>query len=147
MLFRTLIAAAFLTSATCDRATAAAPAAAPAEVEAPDLAGLWRFDMISPKGSTTLGAMTVVKDKDSGAYGGKAITNGGGEALPIRSIELRSQRMTMTVDSARGPVVFQGKVDASGQSFSGTLRYHDGRDFAMRGIKQERFGSPAPANR
>ena len=35
MLFRTLIAAAFLTSATCDRASAAAPAAAPAEAQAP----------------------------------------------------------------------------------------------------------------
>ena len=147
MLFRALIAAAFLTSATCDRAASAAPGAAPADARGPDLAGLWRFDMISPRGSTTLGAMTVVKDKDSGAYGGKAITNGGGEALPIRSIEVRSQQMTMTVDSAHGVVVFRGDVDRSGQSFRGTLRYHDGRDFVMRGIKQEPFASPASASR
>lgn len=147
MLFRTLIAAAFLTSATCDRASAATPAAAPAEAQAPDLVGLWRFDMISPKGSTTLGAMTVLKDKDSGAYGGKAITNGGGEALAIRSIDIQSHRMTMTVDSAHGAVVFQGEVDPLGQRFSGTARYHDGRDFTMRGIKQEPFRSPAEASR
>ena len=147
MLFRTLIAAACLTSSTCDRATAAAPAAAATEAQAPDLVGLWRFDMVSPKGSTTLGAMTVVKDKDSGAYGGKAITNGGGEALPIRSIELQEGWMTMTVDSAHGAVVFRGDVDPSGRSFAGTLRYHDGRDFAMRGIKQERFAPPASASR
>ena len=91
--------------------------------------------------------MTVLKDKDSGTYGGKAITNGGDEALPIRSIELRAHRMMMTVNSANGAVVFRGEVDPSGQSFSGTARYHDGRDFAMRGVKQEPFRSPAEASR
>lgn len=119
----------------------------PAAAEGPNLAGLWRFDMISPRGTPTLGAMTVQKDKDSGAYGGKAITNGGGEALPIRSIELRSHRMTMTVDSAHGPVVFRGEVDPTGRSFSGTAIYHDGRPFAMRGIKQEPLQPPAVPSR
>lgn len=127
MLFRGVIAAALLV------------AGAPAIAEEANLSGLWRFDMTSSRGVTTLGAMTVVKDKDSGAYGGKAITNGGGEALPIRSIEIRSQKMTMTVDSAHGAVVFRGDIDPSGQSFSGTVKYHDGRDFAMRGIKQVRL--------
>ena len=40
----------------------------------------------------------------------EAMTNGGGEALPIRSIEIRSQRMTMTVDLPHGPVVVQGRL-------------------------------------
>ena len=143
MLFRAMIAAALLASAVGASAAAALPAAAPALEQGPDLAGLWRFDMTSPQGVTTLGAMTVLKDKDSGAYGGKAITNGGGETLPIRSIQLQAHRMTMTVDSARGPVVFRGDLDPSGQSFSGTLTYHDGRNFSMAGVKQQaRLPSP-----
>lgn len=124
-----------------------APAVASAQDHGPDLAGLWRFDMTSPQGTPTLGAMTVLKIKDSNAYGGKAITNGGGEALPIRSIEIRSQRMTMTVDSSHGPVVFRGDLSPSGQSFSGTVTYHDGRLFPMRGIKQEPLPAPASASR
>lgn len=123
-------------------ALAAMPAAASAQEQGPDLAGLWRFDMISPQGGTTLGAMTVLKNKDSGAYEGKVITNGGVEALPIRSIQVQSRRMTMEVDSPRGLVVFRGDVGPSGQSFTGTLTYHDGRDFSMAGVKQQ---APLPS--
>ena len=107
-----------------------------------DLAGLWRFDLTSPQGTTTLGAMTVLRNKDSGAYEGKVITNGGVEALPIRSIQIQSRRMTMEVDSPRGLVVFRGDLGLSGQSFSGTLTYHDGRDFWMAGVKQQ---APLPS--
>ena len=115
----------------------------PAAAQTAAIDGLWRFDMTSPQGVTTLGAMTVLRNKDRGAYGGKVITNGGVEALPIRSIEIRSHRMTMTVDSPNGPVVFNGDLSPSGQSFSGTLTYHDGRNFSMSGVKQE----PAAARR
>jgi hypothetical protein len=115
---------------------------APAAAQTAAIDGLWRFDMTSPQGVTTLGAMTVMRNKDTGAYGGKAITNGGVEALPIRSIEFRSHRMTMTVDSARGPVVFRGDLSPSGQSFSGTLTYHDGRNFSMAGVKQVPAAAP-----
>jgi hypothetical protein len=123
-------------------AVAALPAAASAQEHGPDLAGLWRFDMTSPQGATTLGAMTVLRNKDSGAYEGKVITSGGVEALPIRSIQIQSRRMTMEVDSPRGLVVFRGDLGPSGQSFSGTLTYHDGRDFSMAGVKQQ---APHPA--
>jgi hypothetical protein len=138
MLFRALIGAALLASA----ATAAS-----AKDAGPDLAGLWRFDMTTPTGATTLGAMTVRKNKDSGAYEGRVMTNGGIEALPIRSIEIQSRRMIMTVDSSHGAVVFRGDLGPSGQSFSGTLTYHDGRDFSMAGVKQEPLRSPAAASR
>lgn len=111
-------------------------AAAPAPAPQPDLSGLWRFDMVSPQGGTTLGAMTVQKEKDSGAYQGKVITNGGVEALPIRSIRVQSHRMTMEVDSPRGPVVFRGELEPANRSFNGTLTYHDGRAFSMSGVKQ-----------
>ena len=122
---------------------------APAAAGSAAIDGLWRFDMTSPQGVTTLGAMTVVRNKDSDAYGGKVITNGGGEAMPIRSIEIRSRRMTMTVDSPQGPVVFRGDLGPSEQSFSGLLTYHDGRNFTMTGIKQHApLAPPRPrANR
>ena len=123
-------------------ALAALPSAASAQEQGPNLAGLWRFDMTSPQGATTLGAMTVQRNKDSGAYEGKVITNGGVEALPIRSIQIQSRRMTMEVDSPRGLVVFRGDLGPSGQSFSGTLTYHDGRDFSMTGVKQQ---APIPS--
>ena len=121
---------------------------APVLAEDLDLAGLWRFDMTSPQGTTTLGAMTVLKNKDSGAYEGKVITNGGVEALPIRSIQIQSLRMTMEVNSPRGLVVFRGDLAPSGQSFSGTLTYHNGRDFSMAGVKQQALipSLPAKAN-
>ncbi len=116
---------------------------APVLAEEPDLSGLWRFDMTTPGGVTTLGAMTVRKNKDSSAYEGRVITNGGVEGLPIRSIQIQSRQMTMQVDSPRGLIVFRGDVGPSGQSFSGTLRYHDGRDFSMAGVRQQAlFPSP-----
>lgn len=122
------------------------PAPAVAQVHAQDVSGLWRFDMTSPQGTTTLGAMTVMKNKSSGAYEGKVITNGGIEAMPIRFIRLQSRQMTMEVDSPRGPVVFKGTLAASGQGFSGTLTYHDGRDFPMTGVRQQALPrAPMPA--
>ena len=120
----------------------------PAWAQPAAMDGLWRFDMTSPQGVTTLGAMTVRKNKDSGAYEGRLITNGGVEGLPIRSLQLQSNRMTLEVTSAHGPIVFTGDLGRSGQSFSGTVVYHDGRNFSMTGIKQApAAGGPAPASR
>ena len=93
--------------------------------------------MISPKGATTLGAMTVMKNKDSGAYEGRLITNGGTHGLPIRSLQLQSRQMTMEVESEHGMIVFNGELAASGEGFSGTTIYHDGRPFQMTGVKQQ----------
>ena len=109
----------------------------PALAEGPDLSGLWRFDMISPAGATTLGAMTVMKNKSSGAYEGRLITNGGIHGLPIRSLRLQSSEMTLEVESEHGPILFKGELAASGQGFSGTTIYHDGRPFRMTGVKQQ----------
>ncbi|SRR5688500_18227944 len=131
MLFRGLTAAALLL------------AGAPALAEGPNLAGLWRFDMISPTGATTLGAMTVMKNKSSGAYEGRLITNGGIHGLPIRSLRLQSSQMTLEVESEHGLIVFKGELAASGQGFSGTTIYHDGRPFRMTGVKQQALVPPA----
>ena len=127
-------------------AVAALPAAASAQEHGPDLAGLWRFDMTSPQGATTLGAMTVLRNKNSGAYEGKVITNGGVEALPIRSIQVQARRMTMEVDSPRGLVVFRGDLGPTDQSFSGTLTYNEGPDISMAGVKQQ-APLPSPSTR
>jgi hypothetical protein len=141
MLFRAMIAAALLSSAM--GVAAAVPAAASAQEQGPDLAGLWRFDMTSPKGVTTLGAMTVLKNKDSGAYEGRLITNGGVHGLPIRFLHLQSSQMTMEVESEHGLIVFKGELAPSGQGFSGMTIYHDGRPFRMTGVKQQAlFPSP-----
>jgi hypothetical protein len=116
----------------------------PASAQTPAMDGLWRFDMTSPQGITTLGAMTVRANKDSGRYEGRLITNGGVEGLPIHSLEIQSGRMTMEVRSAHGPISFRGQLSPSGQSFSGTVRYHDGRDFSMAGVKQGPIAGAAP---
>lgn len=134
MLFRALFAAALLIGGT------------PALAQEANLSGLWRFDMVSSKGMTTLGAMTVLKNKDSGAYEGRLITNGGIHGLPIRSLRLQSRQMTMEVESEHGPIVFKGELAPSGEGFSGTTIYHDGRPFRMTGVKQQAlFPAPPPA--
>lgn len=146
MLFRAMIAAALLTSATGLMARSAPAAERTAQTQ-PDMTGLWRFDMTGPSGITTLGAMTVQKNKDSGAYEGRLITNGGIHGLAIRSLKIQSGRMTLEVESEHGPIVFNGELAPSGQVFSGTTIYHDGRPFAMTGVKQGPLPLPASASR
>lgn len=149
MLLRAMIAAALLTSTAGIVAHVAPVASQPAQAE-PDMTGLWRFDMSGPRGIITLGAMTVQKNKDSGAYEGRLITNGGIHGLPIRSLRVQSRKMTMGVQSEHGPIIFNGELAASGWVFSGTTIYHDGRPFAMSGVKQQALllpPSPASASR
>ena len=110
---------------------AATPATAEDSKEG--LAGLWRFDVTSPQG-TTLGAMTVRKREQG--YSGKLITNQGDEALDIRSIELQGTAMTMVVASPRGDVVFRGNLSDGRYGFSGTVTYFNGQSFPMVGAKQ-----------
>ena len=69
-------------------------------------------------------------------YTGFAMTDQGGHALPIESIELRDGTMTMVVNSPRGLVVFRGKIDAAETRFDGDLTYHNGNVYKMRGVKQ-----------
>lgn len=72
-------------------------------------------------------------------YTGFAMTDQGGHALPIESIELRDGTMTMVVNSPRGLVIFRGKLDPSETRFDGALTYHNGSVFTMRGVKQVRL--------
>lgn len=69
-------------------------------------------------------------------YTGFAMTDQGGHALPIESIDIQGDAMTMVVNSPRGMVVFKGRIDANETRFDGKLTYHNGQVYDMRGVKQ-----------
>lgn len=69
-------------------------------------------------------------------YTGFAMTDQGGHALPIESIELNEGMMTMVVNSPRGLVVFRGRIDKALTRFDGKLTYHNGNVYDMRGVRQ-----------
>lgn len=69
-------------------------------------------------------------------YSGFVLTDQGGHALPIESIDVRNGAMTMVVNSPRGLVIFKGKIDSDETRFDGKLTYHNGQVFDMRGVKQ-----------
>lgn len=71
-------------------------------------------------------------------YTGFAMTDQGGHALPIESIDIRGEKMTMVVNSPRGLVIFRGKIDPEYNRFDGDLTYHNGSVYQMRGVKQVR---------
>lgn len=69
-------------------------------------------------------------------YTGFAMTDQGGHALPIETIDVDGERMTMVVNSPRGLVVFRGTLTADQSAFEGKLTYHNGSVFTMRGVRQ-----------
>jgi hypothetical protein len=69
-------------------------------------------------------------------YTGFAMTDQGGHALPIESIDIRDGTMVMVVNSPRGLVVFRGRIDPNETRFDGKLTYHNGNVYDMRGVKQ-----------
>ena len=71
-------------------------------------------------------------------YTGFAMTDQGGHALPIESIEIRNGAMVMVVNSPRGLVIFRGTIDEGATRFDGKLTYHNGNVYTMRGVKQVR---------
>jgi hypothetical protein len=73
---------------------------------------------------------------DLTGYTGFAMTDQGGHALPIESIEVRDGTMIMVVNSPRGLVIFRGKVGSDETQFDGALTYHNGQVYRMRGVKQ-----------
>ena len=79
------------------------------------------------------------KQPSLAGYTGFAITDQGGHALPIESIEIRDGAMVMVVNSPRGLVIFRGQLDAAETRFDGQLTYHNGSIFTMRGVKQVRL--------
>jgi hypothetical protein len=60
----------------------------------------------------------------------------GRNALPVRMLTLRGERIAMTVDTPEGPVTFDGTLNANGQSLQGTLIYHHGEKFPFSADKR-----------
>lgn len=103
---------------------------------APDLTGLWTFE-IAVDASVTRGAMTLAPAAaESPGYRGMLITSRGPHALEIRSLTLQGPDMAMLVQAERGNVTFAGRLGADGQSFTGTITYFNGQRFPMSGRKQ-----------
>lgn len=81
------------------------------------------------------------RDKDQPhlpGFTGFVVTDQGGHALPIESIDVQGHAMTMVVNSPRGLVIFKGKIDSDETRFDGQLTYHNGQVYDMRGVKQVR---------
>jgi len=94
------------------------------------------------RGSDALRATAHSRDKEQPnltGYTGFAMTDQGGHALPIESIDIQGGAMTMVVNSPRGLVIFKGTIDAEATRFDGKLTYHNGQVYDMRGVKQERL--------
>ena len=79
------------------------------------------------------------KQPSLAGYTGFVMTDQGGHALPIESIDIRDGVMVMVVNSPRGLVTFRGKLNEAETRFDGQLAYHNGSVFAMRGVKQVRL--------
>ncbi len=60
----------------------------------------------------------------------------GRNALPVRMLTLRGERIAMTVDTPEGPVTFDGTLNVNGQSLQGTLIYHHGEKFPFSADKR-----------
>lgn len=71
-------------------------------------------------------------------YTGFAMTDQGGHALPIESIDIQHGAMVMVVNSPRGLVIFRGTINDDETRFDGKLTYHNGNLYTMRGVKQVR---------
>ena len=140
----------------------------PIAANAKGIEGLWRFDIINPAGTTLGAMTIQTRDtvqrqaneqqrwadaKGRGAeptraqapeqpglsgYTGFAMTDQGGHALPIESIDIRDGAMVMVVNSPRGLVIFRGTIDKAETRFDGKLTYHNGNVYDMRGVKQVR---------
>ena len=95
--------------------------------------------MAKGAGSDASRATARSRDQDRpnlAGYTGFAMTDQGGHALPIESIDIREGAMTMVVNSPRGLVIFRGTIDAAESRFDGKLTYHNGNVYTMRGVKQ-----------
>ena len=91
----------------------------------------------------TPGPLTVPPASDRPVYTGVAMTNQGTHGLPIASIEVNGDAMTMVVNSPRGLVIFRGTVNAGHTRFDGKATYWNGSVFDMHGVKQEQPLAPA----
>jgi hypothetical protein len=103
-----------------------------------------QHDWAMAKGRGADASRSTAHSRDSdqpglSGYTGFAITDQGGHALPIESIDMQDGQMTMVVNSPRGLVIFRGTIDRNETRFDGKLTYHNGSVFTMRGVRQARL--------
>ena len=94
----------------------------------PDLSGAWEFDM-DVGSHVTLGAFTLERRADG--YGGELTTNRGPNRLPVRSVALARDSVTMVVESPNGLVTFHGVLAGDARTMTGKVLYHNGQTYPM----------------
>lgn len=94
-----------------------------------------RWAKAKGEGTDVAPARPASRDVIVEGYTGILVTNQGGHALPIESIDVADGRMTMVVGSPRGLVIFRGTIDPAQDSFDGLVTYHNGQVYRMRGVK------------
>lgn len=97
---------------------ACASAQAPPEGPAPlDPIGVYDFTT-NVEGTTVSGTITI--SQGTSGYGGSIATNAT-ETIPVRSVAVERQKLTVLADSPDGPVTFV--MTLNGDEFTGTWSY------------------------
>ena len=107
-----------LTLALCLLTGACASAqVAPEAPAAPDPVGVYDFST-SVEGTVVTGTITITEGTNG--YGGSIATDAT-ETIPVRSVTVEGNRMTVLADSPDGPVSFV--INLKGNDFTGTWSY------------------------
>ena len=114
--------------------TSPAPAqASPSTAPTRDVTGRWDFRMETGPDRTARGELWLFPRGEE--FTGTATVQGR-NALPVRILTVRGERIAMTVDTPEGPVTFDSTLNANGQSLQGTLIYHHGEKFPFSADKR-----------
>jgi hypothetical protein len=134
-LFRILLAVSLLVpvaNATA-QTSPAPPQASPSIAPSRDVTGRWDFRMDTGPDRIARGELWLFPRGEE--FTGTATVQGR-NALPVRMLTVRGERIAMTVDTPEGPVTFDGTLHANGQSLQGTLIYHHGEEFPFSADKR-----------
>lgn len=110
------------TAQSLPRATASAPVAATMPANAPDLQGLWDFEMRA--GDRTSPGFFALGPVEQGWAG--SITMYLTNTLAIRSLTVTGDSVRMVVASREGDVRFLARLVNSGRTMTGIVEYHGG---------------------
>ncbi len=116
---------------------AAACVQQPRKVSAPpDVSGRWDFS-VDIGNQTARGEMWLFKrGGEMGSEFTGTLTPAGTNTLPVRALEVAGRQVAMTVDSAEGPVVFEGTLAEDANFMVGTVIYHQGQRFPLTARKR-----------
>jgi hypothetical protein len=110
------------------------PAAAREATRArPDLSGTWDFSVDMGERVTT-GELSLQRAPQG--YAGTIMPEGS-SALPVRSLTLAGDSITMIVETPEGPVTFEGALGSDARGMRGIVHYHGGQDLPLNARKRE----------